>query len=249
MGDYLKLVRILRYLYGTSNEALVLGMDESVDNKIILHVYIDASYGVHEDLKSHSGMVITLGQGAIVAMSTKQKCVSKSSTEAELIAVTDLLPEAFHLKKVIQAVTGKDVKIVLYQDNQATISMIKNGAGGGRSKHIKIRFGWLKERLDDGDFEIEYKPTKLMLADGETKPKQGSEFENFKIGIGVKQFDDQDTKERVKNNEILVVLDESVSSVDRELAGNGGKSENIDGTDVSENGSTDVAEEDWAGLD
>ena len=53
----------------------------------------------------------------------------------------------------------------------------------------------------------------------------------------------------VKNNEILVVLDESVSSVDRELAGNGGKSENIDGTDVSENGSTDVAEEDWAGLD
>ena len=53
----------------------------------------------------------------------------------------------------------------------------------------------------------------------------------------------------VKNNEILVVLDESVSSVDRELAGNGGKSENIGGTDVSENGSTDVAEEDWAGLD
>ena len=45
------------------------------------------------------------------------------------------------------------------------------------------------------------------------------------------------------------MLDESVSSVDRELAGNGGKSENIDGTDVSENGSTDVAEEDWAGLD
>ena len=195
MGDYLKLVRILRYLYGTSNEALVLGMDESVDNKIILHVYIDASYGVHEDLKSHSGMIITLGEGAIIAMSTKQKCVSKSSTEAELIAVTDLLPEAFQLKKVIQAVTGKDVKIVLYQDNQATIAMIKNGAGGGRSKHIKIRFGWLKERLDDGDFEIEYKPTKLMLADGETKPKQGSEFENFKIGIGVKQFDDQDTKE------------------------------------------------------
>jgi hypothetical protein len=182
-------------------------------------------------------------------MSTKQKCVSKSSTEAELIAVTDLLPEAFQLKKVIQAVTGKDVKIVLYQDNQATIAMIKNGAGGGRSKHIKIRFGWLKERLDDGDFEIEYKPTKLMLADGETKPKQGSEFENFKIGIGVKQFDDQDTKERVKNNEILVVLDEGLSTVDMELAGKGGKSENIDGTDVSENGSTDVVEEGLQGLD
>ena len=88
-----------------------------------------------------------------------------------------------------------------------------------------------------------------MLADGETKPKQGSEFENFKIGIGVKQFDDQDTKERVKNNEILVVLDEGLSTVDMELAGKGGKSENIDGTDVSENGSTDVVEEGLQGLD
>ena len=53
----------------------------------------------------------------------------------------------------------------------------------------------------------------------------------------------------VKNNEILVVLDEGVSEVDMELAGNGGKSENIDGTDVSENGSTDVVEEGLQGLD
>ena len=52
---------------------------------------------------------------------------------------------------------------------------------------------------------------------------------------------------RVKNNETVVVLDESVSSVNRELAGNGGKS--IDGTDVSENGSTDVVEEGLQGLD
>ena len=45
------------------------------------------------------------------------------------------------------------------------------------------------------------------------------------------------------------MLDESVSSVDRELAGNGGKSGNFDGTDVSENGSTDVIEEGLQGLD
>ena len=132
MGDYLKLVRVLRYLYGTSDESLVLTMNEAIDEKITLHVYIDASYGVHEDMKSHSGMVISLGEGAILAVSTKQKCVSKSSTEAELIAVTDLLPEAFHLRKIIEAITRKNVKIILYQDNMETISMIKNGAGGGR---------------------------------------------------------------------------------------------------------------------
>ena len=183
MEDYLKLVRVLRYLYGTSDQALVMSMDNAINEIITLHVYIDASYAVHEDMKSHSGMIITLGEGAILAMSTKQKCISKSSTEAELIAVTDLLPEAFHLRKIIEAITGKKVKIILYQDNMATMSMIRNGTGGGRSKHIKIRFGWLKERLDDGDFEMEHKPTDLMLADGATKPKQGLEFENFKNGI------------------------------------------------------------------
>ena len=245
MGDYLKLVRVLRYLYGTSDQALVMSMDNTTNETITLHVYIDASYSVHEDQKSHSSMIITLGEGAVLAMSTKQKCISKSSTEAELIAVTDLLPEAFHLRKIIEAITGNKVKIILYQDNMATMSMIRNGAGGGRSKHIKIRFGWLKERLDDGDFEMEHKPTDLMLADGATKPKQGSEFENFKNGIGVKLYD-QDTKERVKNNEFLVVLDESVPL---ELAEMGGKSENIHGTDVSNNKSTDVVEEGLEGLD
>ena len=177
-------------------------------------------------------------------MSTKQKCISKSSTEAELIAVTDLLPEAFHLKKIIETITEKKVKIILYQDNMATMSMIRNGTGGGRSKHIKIRFGWLKERLDDGDFEMEYKPTKLMLADGATKPKQGVEFESFKNGVGVK-LHNQDTKERVEKSKILVVLDEDAfSNIDKFHDG----SENIDEDDVSDE-SNDVAEEDWAGLD
>ena len=136
MGDYLKLVRVLRYLYGTSDQSLVMTMNNATNETINMHVYIDASYGVHDDMKSHSGMVISLGECAILAMSTKQKCVSKSSTEAELIAVTDLLPEAFHLRKIIEAITRKNVKIILYQDNMATISMIKNGAGVGGGQNI-----------------------------------------------------------------------------------------------------------------
>ena len=114
--------------------------------------------------------------------------------------------------------------------------MIRNGTGGGRSKHIKIRFGWLKERLDDGDFELEYRSTNLMLADGATKPKQGLEFEKFKKGVGV--IHDQDTNERVGENEISVVPEEDAfSNIEKVHDG----SENIE--------SNDVAEEDWAGLD
>jgi len=51
------------------------------------------------------------------------------------------------------------------------MNLLKNGSMGARSKHIKIRFAWIKERLDAGDFYLEYKSTKEMLADGLTKSR------------------------------------------------------------------------------
>ena len=57
--------------------------------------------------KSHGGMIVTLGQGSLLAVSTKQKCVSESSTEAELIAVTDLIGQAMDLKRVAQEIIGE----------------------------------------------------------------------------------------------------------------------------------------------
>jgi len=156
--DFLKLVGVLKYLRATMDYELILEEKEHGED-VVMEVYFDASYGVHQDAKSHSGMVVTLGSGTILAVSTKQKCVSKSSTEAELIAVTDLLPNAMELRNITEEITGKKVRLVFYQDNMATIRMIKNGTVGARSKHIKIRFAWLKEKLEAGDFELEYKPT------------------------------------------------------------------------------------------
>ena len=202
MEDAMKLVRLCRYLKCTMDDGILLKMERG--DTLIMEAYIDASYGVHEDSKSHSGMMVTLGSGALLAISTKQKCVSKSSTEAELIAVTDLFPSAMEVVcNITEEITGKNVKLVLYQDNMATIGMIKNGTGGSRSKHIKIRFAWLKERLEDGDFFMEYKATGDMLADGLTKPKQGIGFESFKNGVGVQTV----TKERAEESENLVVPD------------------------------------------
>ena len=98
---------------------------------------------------------------------------------------------------------GRDVKLVVYQDNMATMKSLKNGVTGGRSKHVKIRFAWFKEKLEEGDFAMEYKPTEKMLADGLTKAKQGKGFGLFKHGIGVGI--QTDTKERAKESETLVV--------------------------------------------
>jgi len=79
-----------------------------------MEVYIDAAYGVHADMKSHSGMMVTLGQGSLLTVSTKQKCVSKSSTEAELNAVTDMIGQAIELKKAAEEIIGEAIKLVVH---------------------------------------------------------------------------------------------------------------------------------------
>jgi len=85
--DWLKLERFMKYLNGTRTFHLTVGID---DIKIIKW-YVDASYGVHEDFRSHTGSVMSIGIGALPAGSTKQKLNTRSSTEAELAGVDDVI--------------------------------------------------------------------------------------------------------------------------------------------------------------
>jgi len=78
--DVVKLERVLKYSKGTAEDELFLKIVEGDDGPV-MEVYIDASYGVHADSKSHSGMLITMGIGALLATSTKQKCVSPSQAQ------------------------------------------------------------------------------------------------------------------------------------------------------------------------
>ena len=83
---------MLKYINGSKDLGIIL----RAENPLKLHAYIDASYGVHEDGKSHSALALTLGQGSILAKSSKQKLVTKSSTEAELVAESDFASEAIY---------------------------------------------------------------------------------------------------------------------------------------------------------
>ena len=87
--DNVKLVRVTRYLDSTIRLPLILAMDNS--GKIQWHV--DASFAVHNDMKSHIGATMTMGQGAAYSQSSKQKLNTKSSKEAELVGVDDVLPQ------------------------------------------------------------------------------------------------------------------------------------------------------------
>ena len=83
--DQGKLVRAIQYLRETAHMGIVL---EGQQNLLIL-AYVDASHGVHNDLKRHTGCVIEIGRGLVYSKSTGQKLNMKSSTEAELVALSD----------------------------------------------------------------------------------------------------------------------------------------------------------------
>ena len=93
--DQRKLDRVFAYLSGTVDEVMHLKLGGVVDPE----VYIDASYGVHSDGSSRTGMVIMLAGVAIGCWSSKQKLVTKSSTEAEIVALSDGLTNAIWIEK------------------------------------------------------------------------------------------------------------------------------------------------------
>jgi hypothetical protein len=171
--DYRKLDRTLRYLNATSD----LGLTLEASDPISVLGYVDASYGVHVDGKSHTGAVITLGKGVVYAKSSKQKVVSKSSTEAELIALSDSSSQIIWTRDFLIGQGYNLDAATIYQDNQSTMALVKKGQSNSeRSRHINIRYFFVKDRVEQGDVKIEYKATGDMLADVLTKPLQGSLF-------------------------------------------------------------------------
>ena len=175
LDDVKKLERLLSYLSGNKERGIVLrpglkGMQ--------VRQYIDAAYGVHTDCKSSSGGVTVLGDaGPISATSCKQSIVTKSSSEAELVASSDLMNGPFYVRRLLIAQGYEPGPIVLYQDNLSCMALIAKGrAGSERTRHISIRYFWIKQHVDGGDVIVEKLATEEMPANILTKPLQGSQF-------------------------------------------------------------------------
>jgi len=175
--DYKKLTRVMRYLQGTPDLVLTL----SCDGTDLVRWWVDASYGVHADMKSHTGITMSMGKGSVYSASGTQKIVGCSSTEAELIGVHDAMPMIIWSSNFLKA-QGFKADSVLYQDNKSTILLANNGRAsvGKRSRHINIRYFFVKDRIANGELRTEYCPTLEMWADFFTKPLQGGLFYKFR---------------------------------------------------------------------
>jgi len=119
--DWSKLRRMMIFLINTKDDKLVIKNDG--DRKVSW--FVDASFAVHPDYKSQSGMMMTMGQGALKSSSTKQKINTRSSTEAELVAVDDMISSIVWTKNFLIA-QGYDLKDnILFQDNTSAMKLEK----------------------------------------------------------------------------------------------------------------------------
>lgn len=179
--DYKKLTRVMQYLRATRDMQLTL----EASNLNIIKWWMDASFAVHPDMKSHTGAVMTLGRGAMYASSTRQKLNGRSSTEGELIGVSDVLPQVVWTRYFLEAQGYPVTESIIFQDNQSAILLEKNGkaSSGKRTRHINIRYFFVTDRIANKEVKVEYCPTGDMIADYFTKPLQGTPFRKFRDDI------------------------------------------------------------------
>jgi hypothetical protein len=174
-GDDKKLKRCLNYLNATKDLHLRLRCKDAANPLIRTHA--DASYGVHADHKSQSASATTLGSGAIMSSSNKQKIMTKSAAEAELIAASDVSTQSLGLRNYMVAQGHNVGAVILGQDNEASEALINKGpVASKRTKHLNIRHFHLTDYVNLGELIVEHVKTEDMVADLLTKPLQGEQF-------------------------------------------------------------------------
>jgi hypothetical protein len=175
--DKSKLDRVLMYLNGAPG----MGIRLCPRSELKILVYIDASFAVHGDMKSHTGSVISLGQGPVHAGSKKQGLMTKSSTESELVGVSDVLPQVIWTRDFLIQQGYEVPPATIFQDNTSTISLVVKGhSRSSRTRHIGIRYFFVKDRVDSGEIEVKHLSTSKMIADIMTKPLQGDLFRQMR---------------------------------------------------------------------
>jgi hypothetical protein len=172
--DWNKLLKILYYLNKYPNKSLYFRANQ--DNQLV--IYCDASFGLHDDTAGHTGIIIKLYGNTILIKSLKQKIITKSSTESELVALDESITYVPWITGLLEELTiTYSMPIIVFQDNQSTIIMGNTGHGNfRRTKHIKNRYFWVKQFVDDGTITLRYINTNNMLADVLTKPTTGQKF-------------------------------------------------------------------------
>ncbi|XP_069361062.1 uncharacterized protein [Maniola hyperantus] len=165
---WIALKRVLRYLKGTKSLKLKYSR-EAVQREWIVG-YADADHAGDRDRRSYSGSVFLCQGGAICWNSQKQKTIALSTAEAEYVSLSEAAKEAVFLRRFMAELTRKPCEaITLYTDSQSAMAIAQNPVHHQRTKHIDVRYQFIREAIENGEISLIYKETSRMVADVLTK--------------------------------------------------------------------------------
>ena len=175
--------RVFRYLAGTQEHALTYGGERHE-----LTGYTDADGSSQDHRRAISGYAFTIDGGAISWSSRKQELIALSTAEAEYIAATHAAKEGIWLQKLIGELYADVVitPLVLYCDNQAALTLATTDNYHARTKHIDIRFHFIRHSVEMGVFKLIYCPTDDMVADILTKALPGWKVKAHTAALGLR---------------------------------------------------------------
>ena len=170
---------VLRYLKATTFERL--SFRKSVDN-LSLSSFCDSDWGNSQDRKSITGYCFTLSnEGPLISWkSKKQQSVALSSCEAEYMAMSSATQEGKLLIALINDMNVNLHDFTLNCDNQGAIALSRNPVHHQRSKHIDIRYHFIRDEILKGHMKVQYVPFEENPADVFTKPVSRFKVQKFK---------------------------------------------------------------------
>jgi hypothetical protein len=173
------------YLLTTKNHWLTWG---GLGN-IIVEAYSDADWAGQVDRHSVLGYSFHMGQGAVTWSSKKQHVIALSSTEAEYIAQTHAAKEALWIRTFVGEFRDGfgSLPILINCDNQGAIALAKDNKFHARTKHIDLRYHFIREAVEDAKIELNYIPTNNNAADIFTKALAKGKFRLFAGLLGLRE--------------------------------------------------------------
>lgn len=175
--------RILRYLAKTIDYGLVFIKCNNLD----LIAYADADWANDPiDRKSYTGFVIKLGSNTVNWESRKQRCVAMSSTEAEYLAISDACKDILFIKQFWFEIMNRNIVCKLFNDNQSAQKILKSIQCHKRTKHIDIRYHFVRDLISKNCISVSYMPTTKMIADILTKALSSCKHNEFRFHLNVR---------------------------------------------------------------
>nr|GEU43367.1 retrotransposon protein, putative, unclassified [Tanacetum cinerariifolium] len=190
--SYYHVKRIFRYLRGTVNRGLWYPKDSSV----ALTTFADVDHaGCQDTRRSTSGSLQFLGERLISWSSKRQKTTAISSTEAKYIALSGCCAQILWMQSQLTDYGLGFNKIPMYCDNKSVTALCCNNVQHSRSKHINIRYHFIKEQVENRVIELYFVNTEYQLADLLTKALGRDRIEFFINKLGMRSFTPETLKQ------------------------------------------------------